>query len=34
MIQSFAYRDTEQLFHEEKKRPFSAIARVAPQKLF
>jgi proteic killer suppression protein len=34
MIQSFADRDTEQLFHEEKNRRFSAIARVAQRKLF
>jgi len=34
MIQSFADRDTEQLFNEEKNRRFSAIARVALRKLF
>ncbi len=34
MIQSFADRDTEQLFHEEKNRRFSAIDRVALRKLF
>ncbi len=34
MIQSFADRDTEQLFHEEKNRRFAAIARVALRKLF
>jgi len=34
MIQSFADRDTEQLFHEEKNRRFTAIARVALRKLF
>jgi proteic killer suppression protein len=34
MIQSFADRDTEQLFHEEKNRRYSAIARVALRKLF
>jgi len=34
MIQSFADHDTEQLFHEEKNRRFSAIARVALRKLF
>jgi proteic killer suppression protein len=34
MIQSFADRDTEQLFHEEKNRRFAALARVALRKLF
>lgn len=34
MIQSFADRDTEQLFHEEKNRRWAAIARVALRKLF
>ncbi len=34
MIQSFADRDTEQLFHEEKNRRYTAIARVALRKLF
>jgi len=34
MIQSFADRDTEQLFHEEKNRRFMSIARVALRKLF
>jgi proteic killer suppression protein len=34
MIQSFADRDTEQLFQEEKNRRFTAIARVALRKLF
>ena len=33
MIQSFANRDTEQLFHEERNRRFSAFARVALRKL-
>jgi proteic killer suppression protein len=33
MIQSFADRDTEQLFHEEQNRRFSTIARVALRKL-
>ena len=33
MIQSFAEADTEQLFREEKKRRFGAIARVALRKL-
>lgn len=33
MIQSFADRDTEQLFPEEGNRRFSAIARVALRKL-
>lgn len=33
MILSFADRDTEQLFHEERNRRFSAIARVALRKL-
>jgi proteic killer suppression protein len=34
MIQSFADRDTEQLFHEEKNRRWATIARVALRKLF
>lgn len=34
MIQSFANADTEELFHEEKNRRFSAIARVALRKLY
>lgn len=34
MIQSFDNDDTEQLFHEEKNRRFSAISRVACRKLF
>ncbi|MBC7365469.1 MAG: type II toxin-antitoxin system RelE/ParE family toxin [Undibacterium sp.] len=34
MIQSFADRDPEQLFYEEKNRRFTAIARVALRKLF
>ena len=34
MIQSFADRDTEQLFHKERNRRFAAIARVALRKLF
>ncbi len=34
MIQSFANAETEQLFHEEKSRRFSAIARLALRKLF
>lgn len=34
MILSFANRDTEQLFHEEKNRRFAALARVALRKLF
>ncbi len=34
MIQSFADRDAEQLFHEEKNRRFAAIARVALRKFF
>ena len=34
MIQSFADRDTEQLFHEEKNRRWAAISRVALRKLF
>ena len=33
MIQSFADRDTEQLFHEEKNRRFAAINRIALRKL-
>ena len=33
MIQSFADRDTEQLFREEKNRRFQAVARVALRKL-
>ena len=33
MIQSFADADTEELFHEEKNRRFSAVARVALRKL-
>jgi proteic killer suppression protein len=33
MIQSFADADTEELFHEEKNRKFSAISRVALRKL-
>ena len=33
MIQSFADRDTGQLFHEERNRRFSAISRVALRKL-
>ena len=33
MIQSFADRDTERLFHEEKSRRFNAVARVALRKL-
>jgi len=33
MIQSFADQNTEQLFHEEDCRRFSAIARVALRKL-
>ena len=33
MIQSFSDRDTEQLFHEEKNRRYSAIVRVALRKL-
>ncbi len=33
MIQSFADTDTEKLFHEERSRRFSAIARVALRKL-
>ena len=33
MIQSFADRDTEQLFHEEKNRRYTAIVRVALRKL-
>lgn len=33
MIQSFADADTAELFHDEKNRRFSAIARVALRKL-
>ena len=33
MIQSFADRDTEELFHLERNRRFDAIARVALRKL-
>lgn len=33
MILSFANRDTEQLFHEEKNKRFTHIARVALRKL-
>ena len=33
MIQSFADRDTEQLFHEERSRRHAAILRVALRKL-
>lgn len=33
MIQSFADADTEELFHREKNRRFSAITRVALRKL-
>lgn len=33
MIQSFANTDTAELFHQEKNRRFSAIARVALRKL-
>ena len=33
MIQSFADADTGELFHQEKNRRFSAIARVALRKL-
>lgn len=33
MIQSFADAETEKLFHEEKSRRYSAIARVALRKL-
>lgn len=33
MIQSFADRDTGQLFHEERNRRFAAIARIALRKL-
>ena len=33
MIQSFADADTEELFHEERNRRFSQIARVALRKL-
>ena len=34
MIQSFADRDTEQLFREEKNRRWTTISRVALRKLF
>ena len=34
MIQSFANKDTEELFHKESNRRFAAIARVALRKLF
>jgi toxin HigB-1 len=33
MIQSFADRDSEQLFYEEKNRRFAVITRVALRKL-
>jgi toxin HigB-1 len=33
MIQSFADKDTEELFHRETNRRFNAIARVALRKL-
>ena len=33
MIQSFADRDTAELFHEERNRRFSAVARIALRKL-
>ncbi len=33
MIQSFADKDTEELFYSERNRRFSAIARVALRKL-
>jgi addiction module HigA family antidote len=33
MIQSFADQDTEELFHTESSRPFSALARAALRKL-
>ena len=33
MIQSFADKDTEELFNSEKNRRFNAIARVALRKL-
>lgn len=33
MIQSFANRDTEELFYTEKSRRFTAISRVALRKL-
>lgn len=33
MIQSFANRDTEELFYTEKSRYFAAISRVALRKL-
>ena len=34
MIQSIANADTEEFFHAEKNRRFSAIARVALRKLY
>jgi len=34
VIQSFANKDTEELFHKESNRRFAAIARVALRKLF
>ena len=34
MIQSFADKDTEELFYRESNRRFAAIARVALRKLF
>lgn len=34
MIQSFADKDTEELFFKESNRRFSSIARVALRKLF
>ena len=33
MIQSFADRDTEQLFHEERNRRFAAISRAGLRRL-
>ena len=33
MIQSFADRDTEELFHKESNRRFAAIGRVALRKM-
>ncbi len=33
MIQSFANRDTEELFHDEKNRRFASVARIALRKL-
>jgi plasmid maintenance system killer protein len=33
MVQSFADRDSEQLFYEEKNRRFAVITRVALRKL-